>query len=255
MKDPKNIAITGASSGLGAALALHYAASGIILHLQGRDKDRLEKVAAACQTKGAQVYAVLLDVTDADATSRWLQDADAKTPIDLIIANAGVSAGTGIHGEGGDQARRIFSTNIGGVVNSVEPLLPAMISRRRGQIAIMSSLASFRGLPSAPAYSASKACVRAWGEALRGWLSGTGVELSVVCPGYIRTPMTDTNPFPMPFIMDADKAAGIIANGLARNKARIAFPFVLYAAIWLLGCLPPSLTDPLFSRLPAKPSI
>jgi len=254
MKNPKNIVITGASSGLGAALAAHYAAPGITLHLQGRHLLRLEKIADFCRNLGASVHMVLLDVTDKTAMENWLIRTDATSPIDLVIANAGVSAGTGIHGEGADQVRHIFATNIDGVVNTVQPLLNAMIARKRGQVAIMSSLAGIRGLPSCPAYSASKACVRYYGEGLRGWLAPQGVEASVICPGYIETPMTAINDFPMPFLMSAEKAARIIARGLERNRGRIAFPRTLYIPLWLLSCLSPRITDPLFSRLPAKPA-
>jgi len=129
-----------------------------------------------------------------------------------------------------------------------------MTARHRGQLAIVSSLAGLRGLPSCPAYSASKACVRAYGEGLRGWLGTHGVEVSVICPGYIRTPMTVNNPYPMPFMMDADKAARIIADGLAKDKSRIAFPLALYLPILLTNALPLWLTDPFFARLPAKPA-
>lgn len=255
MKNPKTIAITGASSGVGAALAVHYAAPGRVLYLQGRDPGRLENTAQTCRNKGATVHTVLLDVTDAVAMQQWLERADDATPIDLVIANAGVSAGTGIHGETGDQVRRIFAVNIDGVINTTQPLIARMVARQRGQIAIMSSLAGLRGLPSCPAYSASKMCVRAYGEALRGWLCKQNVAVSVLCPGYIKTPMTDINNFPMPFLMSAEKAAAKIARGLARNCSRIAFPLALYIPLWLIACLPVALTDPFFSRLPAKPAI
>lgn len=255
MKNPKNIAITGASSGLGAALARHYAASGITLHLQGRSAERLEQVAETCRARGAAVLTVLADVTDASAIHRWLTETDRKSPIDLVIANAGISAGTGIHGETGAQVRSIFATNIDGVIHTLDPVIPFMIGRKRGQLAIISSLAGLRGLPSCPAYSASKACVRVYGEGLRGWLSAHGVEVSVVCPGYIRTPMTAVNNYPMPFMMSAENAAALIANGLAKNKSRIAFPRLLYWPLWWLTCLPTALTDAFFSGLPAKPSV
>ena len=184
-----------------------------------------------------------------------MREIDLKTPVDLVIANAGISAGTGGGGESAQQVRRIFSTNIDGVMNSIQPLIPAMATRKRGQIAIISSLAGIRALPSSPAYSASKACVRYYGDALRGWLAKNNVNVSVVCPGYVRTPMTDVNDFPMPFIMSAEKAAAIIAKGLERGKPRIAFPLALYIPLWLLSCLPVCITDPFFARLPAKPSV
>lgn len=255
MKKPRNIVITGASSGLGAALAAHYATSGTQLHLQGRDEKRLETVAQSCRAKGATVNAAVLDVTDANAMQRWLEQADEATPVDLVIANAGISAGTGKIGESAEQLRRIFSTNIDGTINTLQPLIPRMVARKRGQMAVMSSLAGLRGMPSCPSYSASKACVRIYGESLRGWLGAQGVEVSVICPGYIKTPMTEVNNFPMPFLMTAEKAAEKIAHGLEHNQSRIAFPLALYLPLWLITCLPVALTDPFFARLPAKPSI
>jgi len=253
MKAPKNILITGASSGLGAALALEYAAPGVTLHLQGRNEKRLQATAETCRAKGASVFAKTIDVTDAVAMEAWLLTTDAAAPLDLIIANAGISAGTGAKGESGVQLRRIFATNIDGVVNSIQPLIPAMMARKSGQLAVMSSLAGIRALPSSPAYSASKACVRYWGESLRGWLAPHGITVSVICPGYIYTPMTSVNNFPMPFIMTPEKAAKIIVKGLAKKCARIAFPRALYWPLWWLACLSPRLTDPIFARLPAKP--
>jgi short-subunit dehydrogenase len=107
-------------------------------------------------------------------------------------------------------------------------------------------------MPSAPAYSASKAAVRGYGEALRGALAPSGIRVSVICPGFVRSRMTDANPFPMPFLMDASRAARIIRRRLERNKARIAFPWPTYFAAWLMGTLPPALTDPLFRKLPRK---
>lgn len=208
-----------------------------------------------CAEREASTHYKAIDVTDMEAMRAWLMDIDCLSPIDLIIANAGISAGTGGNGESEAQARRIFATNIDGVLNTIQPLIPAMVARGRGQIAIMSSLAGIRALPSSPAYSASKACVRYYGEALRGVLARSGVQVNVICPGYIKTPMTDVNDFPMPFIMQVDDAAAHIAHGLAKNKARIAFPRRLYWPLWLIACLPPTLTDWLFSRLPAKPAV
>lgn len=252
---PKNIVITGASSGLGAALARHYAAAGTTLFLHGRNSERLAKVAQEAAQRGAQVHQHCGDVADAQAMHTWLLACDAKAAVDLVIANAGISAGTGGKQEADAQVRAIFATNIDGVINTIQPLVPLMLARGRGQLAIVSSLAGVRALPSCPAYSASKACVRYYGEALRGAVRAGGVSVSVICPGYIRTPMTDINPFPMPFLMDADKAARIIARGLSRRAPRIAFPLRLYLPLWWLSCLPVRLTNLLFDRLPAKPSV
>lgn len=252
MKNIKNILITGASSGIGAALALLYAKPGTTLGLMSRSTIRLEAIAGLCRKQGAEVYLGLIDITDATSTRKWITDFDATHPVDLVIANAGISAGSGGIKEPEDQVRAIFAVNLEGVLNTVQPLIAPMSERGHGQIAIISSLAGMRGLPSTPAYSASKAAVRVYGEALRGLLAKQGVKVSVVCPGYIRTPMTAVNNFPMPFLMEPEEAAVRIAQGLARNRSRIAFPKRLYIPLWLLSCLSPSLTDWFFARLPSK---
>lgn len=248
----RRILITGASSGIGAALASAYAEHGVSLALGGRDHARLAATGDACRMRGAEVETAAIDVTDSAAMRRWIEAADDRAPLDLVVANAGISAGTGTDGESEAQARAIFAINIDGVINTAWPALQRMERRGRGQIALMSSLAAFRGFPGAPAYCASKAAVRVWGEGLRGDYAARGVAVSVICPGYVESPMTAVNDFPMPLLMSAERAARIIKRGLARNRARIAFPFPMYAAAWLLGLLPPGLTDPLLRRLPKK---
>ena len=248
----QTILITGASSGIGAALARLYAAEGVVLALGGRDAGRLAKVAVDCRAAGAVVSEAVVDVTDRAAMESWVVEADRLQPIDLLVANAGVSAGTGDGEESAEQLRAVFSVNVDGAFNTVLPLLPAMRERRRGQIALMSSLASFRGFPGAPAYSASKAALRVWGEGLRGDLHRAGITVSVICPGFVASPMTSGNPYPMPMLMPAEQAARIIRRGLAKDRARIAFPLPMYAAAWLLGALPPALTDSWMRRLPKK---
>ncbi len=249
---PANILITGASSGIGEALAREYARPGRFLALCGRDKGRLKDIAEACRSLGAEVEAETVDVADRDATRRWIGKIDAGHSLDLVIANAGISSGSGGRGENETQARDIFSVNMAGVLNTVWPAITPMRERGRGQIAIISSIAAFRGLPGAPAYSASKAAVKTYGEGLRGWLEPDGVRVSVVCPGFVRTRMTEGNIYPMPFIMDADKAAGIIRKGLERDKARIGFPWPMYWMTWFLGAVPPAVTDWIFKRIPKK---
>ena len=262
MKDPRSVLITGASGGIGQALALAYAAPGVALALTGRDPGRLEQAAETCRARGAAARTARIDVTDADTMAHWIGEVNHETPLDLVIANAGISAGTGgtggAAGESDEQVRRIFAVNVDGVLNTIRPAIPLMAGREpregvRGQIAIMSSLAAFRGFPGVPAYSASKAAVKTYGEALRGMLKGHGIEVSVICPGFVKSPMTAANPYPMPLLMEADRAALLIKRRLARGGARIAFPLPLYALVWLIGALPPALTDPLLSRLPEKP--
>jgi short-subunit dehydrogenase len=252
MQDPRSLLITGASSGIGEALALAYAAPGVALALSGRDAVRLEAVAAACRQRGATVQAAVLDVTDAAAMAGWIEAVDSAVPVDLVIANAGVGAGTEGGFETAEQTRSVFAVNLDGVLITVLPLIPRLVARRRGQIALMSSLASFRGFPGAPTYCASKAALRIWGEGLRGDLHRHGVEVSVICPGFVISRMTARNKFRMPFLMSAERAAAIIKRGLARNRGRIAFPFPMYFAIWFFSTLPPLLTDPLFRLLPKK---
>ena len=254
LKNPKSILITGASSGIGEALALYYARPGVFLALSGRNEDRLLSVASVCRAKGAEVDIAVLPVTDQGHMEDWITDIDDKHPLDLVIANAGISGGTGgvMNGEPISQARVIFDVNVTGVLNTVGPALPRMIARGRGQIAMMASLAAFRGFPGAPAYSASKGAVRFYGEALRGAVHGTGVKINVVCPGFVRSRMTAANDFPMPFLMSAEKAAIIIANKLALDRGRIAFPWPVHASSWLLSVLPDFIVQSLLRRLPAK---
>jgi len=252
LHDPRSILITGASSGIGLALARRYAASGTTLALGGRDRDRLEATAELCRRAGAAVETAVVDVTEAAAMDAWLTTADATAPLDLVIANAGISAGTGRGGETAEQARQILRTNIDGVVNTVQPAIARMRPRRRGHIAIISSLAAYRGFPGAPAYCASKAAVRAYGEALRGALHVDKMGVTVICPGFVESGMTAVNEFPMPMLMTAERAADRIHRAIARNKASLAFPWPLHAAVWLFGALPAGWTDPLFRRLPEK---
>src|SRR5260221_8506800 len=186
----QSILITGASSGLGAALALRYARPGVRLALTGRDPARLAAVSTDAECHGATVERAIIDVTDRSGLRNWIEAIDDRIPLDLVIANAGISGGTSGETESEDQARRIVDVNVLGVLNTIYPMIPRMQARRRGSIALMSSLAAFRGLPGAPAYGASKAAVKVLGEALRGVLINDGVSVSVICPGFVSTPMT-----------------------------------------------------------------
>ncbi len=251
---PSVIVVTGASGGIGRALAAAYAAPGRTLHLFGRDETRLRAAAEDAERAGAVTMTHAVDVTDAAAMEAALTAIDAATPVDLLIANAGISAGTGGIGENAAQTRAIFGVNLSGVLNTVLPLLPAMRARRRGQVAIVSSVAGFRGMAGAPAYCASKAAVRAWGEGLRAEAAADGVSVCVVCPGFVRTAMTGANGFPMPFLMEADRAARIVRRGLARNRGRITFPWQMAVLGWLLRALPDSWLNALARLLPRKPA-
>ncbi|UYN97316.1 MAG: SDR family NAD(P)-dependent oxidoreductase [Enhydrobacter sp.] len=239
MKRFTNIVVTGASSGIGEALARDYAAPGIALALSGRDPVRLHAVADACRARGATVDARVIDAADREAMAAWLAGFDAAHPVDLAVANAGISIDKD-NSSLDDFAivRKTMDVNIGGVLNTVEPLVRKMMDRKAGQIAIVSSLASFIGLPYSASYNASKAAVRVWGESIRYPLKKFGIGVSVVCPGFVATPMTAQAPFPMPFLMSAERASAIIRRGLERNHARIAFPIGTKAAVWLGATLP-----------------
>lgn len=255
MQNPKNILITGAGSGIGRALAVSYSSADVNLFLCGRDAEKLKETKILCEQLKANVHLEIIDVTDELALWGWVDKIEEKYALDLVIANAGISAGTEGGPESFEQVKKIFATNVDGVLNLIHPVVDKMKMRKKGQIAIVSSLAGFRGLPSSPAYSATKSAVRVYGEALRGNLAPLGIEVNLICPGYVKTPMTDVNKFPMPFLMDVTKAAEIIKNGLAKNKSRIAFPFPLYFVVWLATLLSTKITDPIFARLPGKKSL
>jgi len=249
---PRHILITGGSSGIGKALALEYAAPSIRLTLTGRNAERLDDVAKSCESTGAEVTVKVIDVADRFAMADWLTKLDDAHPIDLIIANAGVSLGTSSETNNEEKVRDIFAVNLAGVLNTIHPLIERMKKRGKGQIALVASIAAFRGLPGSPAYTASKAAVKAYGEGLRPRLARHGVSLSVVLPGFVRSRITDQNSFPMPFFMESGKAARIIRKGLTKNKARIAFPWPTHFFMWLLSALPAAWADILLAKSPEK---
>lgn len=248
MKNPKSILITGASSGIGEALALLYAKAGVFLALSGRNDERLQAVAEKCRKRGAKVMAVTVDVTDRDGMRGWIECVDDDHPVDLVIANAGIGGG----GLKEDPTRQIFAVNMAGVLNTIFPLIDPMRTRGRGQIALVSSLSGYIGMPGAPAYSASKVMVKAYGEALHGRLKRDGVGVSVICPGFVESRLTAKNKFKMPLLMPADKAARIIAKGLAKNRIIIAFPWPMATVMRFLKLLPAGLASRLLSRAPEK---
>jgi short-subunit dehydrogenase len=198
------------------------------------------------------VHTVIADVRDVQAMSDFILRFDDRHPIDLVIANAGISAGSFSGEKSLVAAQGVFDVNLGGVLNTIHPIIPRMVARGAGQVAIISSLAGIVPWPGAAAYSASKAAVRYYGEALRDQLKQKNVWVSVVCPGWIHTPLVAVNRFPMPFIMSAARAAGIIKHGISRRSTRIAFPLTLYFILRLLQMLPVVITNFLSSAMPGK---
>lgn len=237
---PHVIVISGASNGIGAALARYYAAPSVILGLIGRDAQRLNEVAQSCQAQGAVVELGILDVCAHETLHEWLQQFDARHPVDLLIANAGVTSQIGADGSGESLAaiEQLLAVNVHGVLHTIHPLLEAMRQRGHGQIALVSSLAAYRGMPVTPAYSASKAAIKAYGEALRAWLQPEGIQVNIICPGFVKSNMSDQFPGQRPFMLTAEQAAQRIATGLQQNRAIIAFPAPLSWGMWCLSWLP-----------------
>jgi len=253
MKNPKSILITGGSSGLGEFLAKDYAKQGITLFLSGRNEERLTAVKETCQALGAAVHMGLVDSADETSMSDWITSCDDICPLDLVVANAGIGDGFTTDMDLGAHTKKTFAVNVSGVFNTVHPAIRIMQKRGRGQIALIASLAGYHGLPTAPAYSTSKACVKAYGEALRGLYGHLGIEINVVCPGFVKSRMTAQNNFPMPFLMETDKAITALRRGLERNQGRITFPWQLSLIYgFMVRFLPEWLFDRIFRVMPKK---
>ncbi len=242
--------ITGASGGIGAALAKIYARPGVTLALTGRNPDKLHAVAAASSAAGAAVMERALDVRDQPALTSWIAEVEAAHPLDLVIANAGITGGH--HGPGAeeslDEVRRLIDINFMAACHTIHAALPAMRRRRRGQLALVSSLAGVRGLPSMPGYCASKAAMVSYAEAMRAWLRDDGIEVAVILPGNVDTPMAARESGPQPMMMSADRAATIISRGLEQGRARIAFPSGLYWLLRAATLLPAAPIDTILNR-------
>jgi short-subunit dehydrogenase len=238
----QTILITGASSGIGKALAIEYSNSGVTVLLTGRNVARLSSVAADCRSRGAAVVVKALDVTDRHATQKWISEMDKQYQIDVAIANAGVSTNT-VGAEPDDVAtvtRALFSANVDGVFNTLLPLVEPMKLRNAGQLVVMSSQASFSPMNSYT-YNANKAAVRFWAEGLRHDLAAWNIAVNVICPGFVRSPMTDSNSFYMPGLVEMNQAVEAMVSGLARNDPVITFPCVTFLASAFFGGLAPSL--------------
>lgn len=253
----RHVLITGASSGIGAALARRLAGSGTRLSLVARDPERLAGVAGECTAAGATVQVRQCDVADGGVMERAMIDCDDVAPIDAVVANAGIGGAASLAGNAGEPvavARRIIETNLIGVINTVGPLVPRMIERGRGHLVIVSSLAGRLGLPQSPSYCASKAGLRTYADALRRLLAPSRVCVSLVSPGFVDTPMSATLPFAKPLMWSADRAAAAIADVLRTGRGDVEFPWPLAMLARLLGVLPQAAADPLVCALgPTRP--
>lgn len=237
-----SIVVSGATSGLGRALALEFAAPGVVLHLLGRDRARLDSVSAAATALGATVRMAAIDVRDGAAMRDFLQAGDAQAPVDCIIVNAGITAGTSTSGASEDiaAAYALIDVNLIGALNTLAPLVPALRHRRRGVVGVVSSLAAFAPQANGAAYGATKAALLAYALAARDAWRRDGVSVSAICPGFIDTPMTERYVGWKPLMMSSEEAARRVRRGLERDLAIIAFPQPLYLAARLQQALPQS---------------
>lgn len=230
---PHFTVITGASAGLGSALARAYAAPGRRLGLIGRSEPRLNSVAEQCREAGATVHIMVTDVNDAARLSEGIAAWDQEHPIDLMIANAGVFDGHGPDGrmERLEEIGAMVRTNLLGLMSTVDAVLPHMRRRRKGTIALVGSLAALQPLADAPAYSASKAGAMAYGEALQEYLHGEGVKIALIYPGHIETAQVADHVGSLPYLATPDAAARLIKRRLDQGRTVIAFPWQL---LWLI---------------------
>lgn len=264
--DPKSVVITGASSGLGLALARHYLERGANVAVVARRAEPLQTLSAEFPGK---VFCYALDVRDAAAIRVAADDFMARAGVpDIVIANAGVSIGTLTeYAEDLDAFQQVMDINVQGMVKTFQPFVAAMRAaaltpspspspRGRGghfTLVGIASVAGFRGLPGSGAYSASKAAAISYLESLRVELRGSGVRVVTLCPGYIKTPMTDVNPYPMPFILQPADAAQRMARVIASGSSFAVLPWQMGLAGRVLKLLPNWLYDWAFSKAQHKP--
>ena len=254
MARPRNVFVTGASSGLGAALARYYAAQGATVGLFARRRAELDALAAALPAGRTTVYAG--DVCDAETLAGAAADFIARHgPPDVVIANAGISRGALTERADLPTFRAVFDTNVVGLVHTFAPFVASMRAARQGALVGIASIAGFRGLPGSGAYSASKAAAIAYLESLRIEERGTGVAVLTICPGYIATPMTERNPYPMPFLLTADEAARRIARAIERRQRFYVLPWPMAIVGGVLRIMPRPIYDALFARAPRKPRL
>lgn len=250
-KMPLKVLISGASSGLGMALARHYATQGATLGLIARRKELLQQLAT--EIPNCAIYPA--DVRDARAMRAAAQDFMQRHGCpDIVIANAGVSRGTLTeHTEDSAVFEAILGTNVTGMVNTFQPFIVPMRTAKQGRLVGIASVAGYRGLPGGSAYSASKAAAISYLESLRVEMHGSGVSVITICPGYIITPLTAKNPYRMPFILTAEAAAEKIVRLVARKKLFAVIPWQMAIVARVLKMLPNFLYDRLFAKAPRKP--
>lgn len=250
MADRKVCFITGASSGLGEGLALRLAREGYAIGLSARRKELLEEVAGRIREAGGTAGVYSCDVGQQDQVQSAVRACEEELgPVDLLIANAGISITTGALAFDVPAIERVLRINLLGAIYATDAVLPGMLERNRGQIVAVSSVAGFNGLPMTAAYSASKGGMINFFESLRLDLLKTGVAVTVISPGFVKSPMTDRNLHPMPFLMELDPAVDLMVRAIKKRKKNLAFPWQLAGLAWVARVFPRSLYDRIAGRL------
>ncbi len=240
MLQPNSVLITGAATGIGAALARVYAGPGVHLFLNDINSAKLEPLCDICRQRGSTVSTTNINVVSMREMEDWILRSDSESPLELVIANAGISHGNIPHEETADQIREVFDVNLNGMLNTVLPVLPLMRKRGKGQIGVMSSLACMQGLPHSPSYSASKAAIRTFAQGVHARVRREGITVTAIIPAFVKTPMTSGNLFQMPWILEADEAAVIIKRKLAQGRSEFVFPLPYALSSWIMTFLPNS---------------
>lgn len=244
----KVVCITGASSGFGSALAALYAGNGDAVALLARRKDRIDALAEKLRAEGGKAVAISCDVTDRTAVHDAIKQCEIEFgPVDLMIANAGVALRTKAKSFDADVVRKTFEVNLFGVAHCIEAVLPDMIARNSGQLVAISSLAGYRGVPGAVAYCSSKAALNNMMESLRVELHKTNIEITTICPGYVKTEMTAEVETPMPFLLELDNAAKRIYRAINRSRSEFAFPWPMAFLTSFARLVPNAIYDRLAS--------
>jgi len=254
MSSPKDGAawITGASSGIGRSLALRLAHEGWTVLATARRAEALEELAQQSDGPNGRILARPADVTDRDSVRKLVEDTEQEMPIALAVLSAGTFKGDNAEQFSSEDFKKTVEVNLVGTAHCIEALMPAWIRRRRGHLAVISSVAGYRGLPTSISYGASKAALINMCEALKFDFDRLGLKVQVINPGFVRTPLTDQNEFKMPFLMEADDAADRIARGLKKSSFEIAFPLRFACMLKQLRCLPYEAYFPLVRRTTGK---
>jgi short-subunit dehydrogenase len=248
--DYKTALVTGASSGLGRALALWLAKRGIKVHAAARREDALRKLAEEAKAAGGEVVPVSMDVVDTGATVKAIQRIDDATGgLDLVVANAGVGADMGRDRFGWESVEKTLRVNVMGAAATLTAVLPRMIERKRGHIVGISSLAAYRGLPRAATYSGSKAFLQMFLEGIRVDVKKKGVRVTSIHPGFVKTEMTADAPNPLPFLMDLEPAIERIGRAILRADSEFAFPWQMSTVLSVVKLFPNGLYDVAAKRL------